>query len=102
MIRIHVKQQNQQFQKITLVGHACYADYGKDIVCAGVSAILTTTVNGILLIHEKAITFQQQKDFVLEIHSEDEVTQKLIFNMVSLFYELQEKYPKNIKVESEE
>lgn len=80
-----------------------YDDYGKDIVCAGVSSILTTTVNGILKLQEEALTFEQKKDkFILTIQSNDNTTQTLIQNMVSLFQELEQNYAKNIKVESEE
>ena len=33
---------------IEITGHANFDDYGKDIVCASVSSIVITTVNGIL------------------------------------------------------
>ena len=38
MIRINVNKENNQIKKITLEGHANYDEYGKDIVCAAVSA----------------------------------------------------------------
>ena len=76
-----------------------YDDYGKDIVCAGVSSILTTTVNAILKFSKEAITIEDQNDeFVLTINQKDEITKKLIANMVELFYELEDSYPKNITI----
>ena len=39
--------------KITIKGHAMFADYGKDIVCSACSSIVTTTVNGCLSINRK-------------------------------------------------
>lgn len=103
MIHIKVVKKNDMFEKVVLKGHAGYANYGKDIVCAGVSSILTTTVNGILMLNSKAIEYTEENgNFILNISKKDETTQKLILNMISLFQELEQKYPKNIKVESEE
>lgn len=103
MIHVMVKKKNDQVQEINLKGHANFDDYGKDIVCAGVSSILTTTVNGILSIKEDAIQYHQTKDnFQIVLNSKDKITEKLLNNMLSLLKELEQDYPKNILVESEE
>ena len=103
MIHIKIKMQGNQIKEVNLEGHALYDDYGKDIVCAGVSAILTTSINGALKLNEKSVTYKQEKDrFQLTILSADEITQKLMQNMIDLFEELTNNYPKNIKMESEE
>lgn len=39
MIKIHIDEDNQI---LIVTGHADYAEYGKDIVCAGVSALVQT------------------------------------------------------------
>ena len=39
-----------------------------------------------------------ENSFVIDNISNDETTQKLIGNMVSLLKELEEKYPKNVNV----
>ena len=85
-------------KKIAISGHAYFDDYGKDIVCASVSSIVFTTINGILNINDKAIKYIN--DDILEIYilSDDEITKKLIRNMVDLLKELEKQYPKNIKV----
>ena len=99
MIRITLTQKENELEQIQIKGHAMYDDYGKDIVCAGVSSILTTTVNAILKFSKEAITFEDQNDeFVLTINQKDEITKKLIANMVELFYELEDSYPKNITI----
>ena len=99
MIRITLIQKENELEQIKLKGHAMYDDYGKDIVCAGVSSILTTTVNAILKFSKEAITFEDQNDeFVLTINQKDEITKKLIANMVELFYELEDSYQKNITI----
>lgn len=99
MIKIKVSKKNQDISNITISGHAMYDDYGKDIVCASVSSIVTTTVNGILRINEQSISYKQSEGFVeINILYKDEVTKKLIINMLDLFKELKQNYPKNIKI----
>ena len=84
---------------ISISGHAMYADYGKDIVCIAVSSIIITTINGILTINDQAITYKNKTDGIeIEIKSFDNVTLKLIDNMIQLLTKLSNDYPKNLKV----
>ena len=98
MIRVYKNN-----DKIIIKGHANYADYGKDIVCASVSSIVITTVNGILEIDREAITYVEEKDILtIEIIKKEEVIIKLINNMMNLLTELSDNYPKNIKIGKDE
>lgn len=100
MIRISVKRDNENYQEIKFIGHALFDDYGKDIVCAGVSSIMTTSVNAILRFNESAISYVNSEDtFTISIHEHDNITNTLLENMMSLLEELQESYPKNLKIE---
>lgn len=84
---------------IIVSGHAKYADYGKDIVCASASSIVISTINGILKFDREAISYQEEKDkLVIHILKKDDITKKLIGNMVDMLNELENQYPKNIKV----
>lgn len=49
MIRVTIvrERQNGRISGFTLTGHARYAEPGKDIVCAGVSAVAFGTVNAV-------------------------------------------------------
>ena len=87
MITIDVKKEQDFIKQIIMHGHAMYDTYGKDIVCAGVSSILTTTINAILMFDSEAIFYQEKNDFVLEVKKNDEITVKLILNMLNLFHE---------------
>ncbi len=85
--------------KIVISGHASFADYGKDIVCASVSSIVTTTINAILSFDTNSIQYEDKNDFlVIEVLKDDMITKTLIKNMISLLKELANDYPKNIKV----
>ena len=47
MIRVTVKKKNNSYASFHSRGHAGYADSGKDIICAAVSALIITAVNSI-------------------------------------------------------
>ncbi len=99
MIQVKVVKEQGKYKKITVLGHAMYDDYGKDIVCSACSSIVTTTVNGILSIDSQSISYLvSRKGMSIDIKSTDEITQKLIQNMVSLLRELEGNYPDNIHV----
>ena len=88
--------------KINILGHADFGTYGKDIVCSSVSSIMITTVNGILRFNKKYISYKEKEnDFQIVINEHNEIVDNLIENMISLFKELEQDYPKNIKIEEE-
>ena len=99
MIKIEVLKNDEQINKITVIGHACYDDYGKDIVCASVSSIVTTTINAVLRINENALKYNYEKDTLeINIIIHDSIIDVLIENMLDLLTQLQNQYKKNIKI----
>lgn len=86
-------------KNISITGHAMYDDFGKDIVCSAVSSIVITSLNGILSINPSALIYNNSKDGLeIEIKSFDDITLKLIDNMMELLTKLSNDYPKNIQV----
>ena len=99
MIRVKVEKENGYFKKISILGHAMYDEYGKDIVCSAVSSIVTTTINGILTIDKNTITYlASSKGLTIRVLSNDRVTQLLLNNMIKLLKELELKYKENIEI----
>ena len=99
MISVKVVKESKKYKKITILGHALYDDYGKDIVCSACSSIVTTTVNGILLINKDNISYLvSKKGMSIDVKSDDLVCQKLIQNMINLLKELEVNYPDNISI----
>lgn len=94
MIKVYVEK-----KKIEIVGHSNYDTLGKDIVCSAVSSIVTTTINGIISIDSKAISYEYKNDTMLiEVLKNDKITTKLLNNMIDLLKSLAKDYPKNIIV----
>ena len=99
MISVKVVKENKNYKKITILGHAMYDDYGKDIVCSACSSIVITTVNGILALDKGSLSYLvSKKGMTIELKNDDNTTQILINNMVRLLKELESKYPDNIDV----
>ena len=103
MIRVQWKKTKDNIVAITFLGHAMYDDYGKDIVCAGVSSILIKTVNAILKLESDTIKVTTLKDKVIfEVLKVTKINQKLILNMLEMLKEVEENYPKNITIREDE
>ena len=86
---------------IVVIGHADYADYGKDIVSA--SAIVITSINACLRINKESIKYKEEKDkLTIDIISKDKDVLLIIENMMSMLEELAKTYQKNIKIIKEE
>lgn len=94
MIKVSIKKDN-----IVINGHSGYDVQGKDIVCAGVSTLVTTTINAILRIDDKAIEYKIDDGFInISILKHDKYIDILIENMISLLKEMEAQYKKYIQI----
>ena len=83
---------------IVVIGHADYADYGKDIVCASASAIVITSINACLRINKESIKYKEEKDkLTIDIISKDKDVLLIIENMMSMLEELEKRIRKILK-----
>ncbi len=97
MIKVVIKP-----KQIEISGHAMFADYGNDIVCAAASSIVITTVNGILSLDKNSLKYTLNDDGLkVDILKDDEIYNKLILNMINLLKELSNQYKKNIQIYEE-
>lgn len=103
MIKVEVFYKEKEVDRVLIKGHANYADYGYDIVCSGVSSIVITTINAIISFNENYIQYTSCKDDFTEIKiiEQNQITKILISNMLRMLREMEENYPKNIKIKEE-
>ena len=47
MIKVLIKREEKEFKSLEIKGHANSAEYGKDLVCAAVSAVVTGALNNL-------------------------------------------------------
>ena len=98
MIKVLIKE-----NEIRIKGHANYNEFGKDIVCASVSSIITTIVNSIMNIDKCSITYQDDGNTItIKKLNSNEIVNILINTMIEILKDLERQYKENIKIESEE
>ena len=99
MIKVNVIGKND---KIEILGHAMYDDFGKDIVCAGVSSIVITTINAILEFNKNYIEYESKENsFTILVKNHNNIVDTLIDNMINMLKQIEEDYPKNINIRKE-
>ncbi len=97
MIRITKKK-----KEITICGHSGYEKMGKDIVCASVSSIVTTTINALIRLDPECIFYESKEGYVhFLLKKEGKMEILLMENMMSLLKELESNYKKYIKINEE-
>lgn len=98
MIKVEVTK-----KRISVLGHANFDDYGKDIVCASVSSIVICSVEAISKFDINAVDIKEEDNRLdIIINKSDDITNKLIDNMIACLHEIEKKYPKNIKITNKE
>ena len=102
MIKVIVKKNNDKIYELVIKGHAGYDVSGKDIVCAAVSSMAITTVNNIIALDDSVCYEENSGLLIIRIKEDTEVNQKLLYNLVRMFTELETQYPKNIEIRNED
>jgi uncharacterized protein YsxB (DUF464 family) len=102
MIKVRIVKNNNIIDSIHCNGHANYADYGKDIVCASFSTMVITTINAILEFDKDAISYTNTNNLDIINIKKDNITNGLLNNLVNMIYELKDNYDKNINIKEED
>ena len=108
MTIVKIKRNNNDIICVECSNHTGFADFGKDIVCAGISSITQTAVLGIkeltnckhnFVIDEKS-GFLKLEIIDIDKNSADYKNAQVILNTMLLgIKNLQEQYPKYIELE---
>ena len=99
MIKVLITEKKGVLESILIKGHANYDIYGKDIVCASVSALTLCTINNISALEDNTIKITiNDNEFKIEIIKVTKINTKLLNNMIKSLSQIEEKYSKNIKI----
>lgn len=99
MICVEITKKQQEVSAIKISGHSGYSESGSDIVCAAVSSIVTTTINGILSFKKTIEVTASDNPVEFKVLEYDEITRVLIDNMLTLLKEVEKEYKKYIRME---
>ena len=101
MIKVRIHKKEEIIERIDCKGHAGYAEYGKDSVCAAFSTMIITTVNAILGFDENAVSYTDSNDLHIVNIKKDNITNSLLNTLVEMMKELRDTYDKNIDIKEE-
>ena len=86
---------------LELTGHAGYADYGKDIVCASVSTLVVCSINNMKSIDKDSVDYKDDGNKITIKVFNNNYSEIIFDKLIQMLKELAKDYPKNIKIESE-
>lgn len=98
MIDVFICKEKGRYSGFWISGHACYAEKGKDIVCAAVSALedaVKCTLEKMNIEMSEVWTAGQQKYYFTECCQYVDVVMNVFETGVR---RIQEAYPQNVKV----
>jgi len=101
MIKVKINKTNNKYSSLIVSGHSNYDEHGKDIVCAGVSAIVVGGLNALTIENKKKIFAKVDDGYVnidvLDLN--DDKLQLIIDVMVIQLKSIEESYKKYIKID---
>ena len=101
-----VKRSDGALIGYSAAGHSGYAEAGADIVCAAISALTQSTLNGLKNILRAPVMFQQDDDGAfIEASLTPEATQEeirqaqlLLRTLLEGLQAIQREYPRNLRI----
>ena len=100
MIKINIEKNNSKVISLEVSGHSNYDEKGKDIVCAGVSAIIVGGINALINENKQKIDYECKEGYakILIKDIDDNNINKILETITTQLYTIEESYPKFIKI----
>lgn len=101
MISAEFRIEKNRYLAFAVSGHAMFASYGQDVVCASVSSAVQLTVNGvteILKISARVTVSESEISMELPQGCESEAANAFMCALCLQLQLLAEDYPKNLKL----
>ena len=103
MIQVSVIKNNGSYSSLTVTGHAYSGEAGNDLVCAGVSSILTGALNAFdSLTQDSLLTMDKQPLIKIELKTPSELNQKLFEFVLIQLKTVEMAHPHNIEIHEKE
>ena len=107
MVRVHIERSvpGREVRSFTMEGHADFAEAGKDIVCAGASAIAVGTVNAIEALLGVGLEARMRSGYLAAEVPEtgdparNKDVQLLLEAMVVMLRTIEQSYGKHIRIQ---
>ena len=98
MIKITYAKTKKGIKHLVVIGHANSNDYGKDVICAGVSAIVIGGANALKVSKKSKIKIEEgYAEIKLDPNEVEKNKQKFEVILIQL-KSIAESYPKKVKI----
>lgn len=103
MVQVSVYKSNGSYSSITVTGHAYSGDPGYDLVCAGVSSILTGALNAFDSLDKEALLTMNKTPLIkIEFKTPSELNQKLFEFVLIQLKTVEMAHPQHIEIHEKE
>ena len=100
MIKVQINKTDNKDSSLIVSGHSNYDEHGRDIVCAGVSAVVTGGLNALAIENKDKISYRVEDGYVnvdvLDI--KDDKLQAIMDVIVIQLRTIEESYKKYVKI----
>ena len=98
MISVNVTFIGNDVESLTVSGHANYDKYGKDIVCAGVSAVVTGGINALESQVSNIEIISKENELGVKVINSNEYIQIVLKTILIQLETIESSYKKYIKI----
>ena len=100
MIKIQINKTNNKYSSLLVSGHSNYDEHGKDIVCAGVSAVVTGGLNALIIENKNKISYRVNDGYVnVDVLDIDDDKLQIIMDVIVVQLKtIEESYKKYVKI----
>lgn len=104
MIQVLIKKHNKQISSIQVTGHANSNEYGKDLVCAGVSTACVGIANALDRFDSLSVCSITLEEGLCKfiVHDSDEKIQTVLETFVIILETIEQSYSQYIKIKETE
>ena len=99
MISVNVSFMGSVIKSLTVSGHANFDKYGKDIVCAGVSAVVTGGINALETEIKNIEIINKENELGVKVINSNEKIQIILNTILIQLETIESSYKKYIKIE---
>lgn len=100
MIRVLIKYVNDNLELLKIKGHAESEQYGHDLVCAGISALVTAGLNNLDGIKRYDVIYEEG-DVEIKLNDITEHDKIVLETVIVGIKSIEESYPENVKIKLE-
>ncbi|MGI6608209.1 MAG: ribosomal-processing cysteine protease Prp [Erysipelotrichaceae bacterium] len=99
MVNVRIVRNNRLISSLQISGHANAAEYGKDLVCAGISSIAVGLANAIDILNKESCIVDVDENFVsISVVNNNEIIQTILKTGIIQLQTIEEQFPENIRI----